>query len=250
MMEGKCERCGVAFLKPSRGKPYRFCSRACGVWGRGGPSRKIGLVINCKTCGKATDAKPKEDRVYCSNECRYKGRDVDGEKNPNFRNAGWHLCVGCGARFHSYQKTRDYCTPECSWKHSSNWGHANQRRGYDAELKAMHELDSRGYFAFRTARSRGPFDVFGLGKEGALCVQVKRTKEEARRWQKAELEKMLKFREGQRDTNRMLLWCWVDGKDWFVREIYKDGSVKDGWGLDWLGLSPVVQQKLDLMRDV
>jgi Holliday junction resolvase len=125
----------------------------------------------------------------------------------------------------------------------------NQRRGYDAELKVMHELDSRGYIAIRSARSRGPFDVFGLGEEGALCVQVKRTKNESLRWQKAEIQKMMKFRAMQRPTNRLFLWCWVDRKGWFIQELFKDGSTVHGWGLDWINMAPVIQHKIDLTRD-
>ena len=37
-----------------------------------------------------------------------------GAKNPNFKNAGWHVCDACGETFHSYVKTRRFCSRRCA----------------------------------------------------------------------------------------------------------------------------------------
>ena len=33
--------------------------------------------------------------------------------NPNFKNAGWHVCVYCGRDFHNYDKRKKFCSPGC-----------------------------------------------------------------------------------------------------------------------------------------
>ena len=40
-------------------------------------------------------------------------RDITGKNNPNYKNAGWHICEGCGERFHSYNKKSRFCTRKC-----------------------------------------------------------------------------------------------------------------------------------------
>jgi len=40
-------------------------------------------------------------------------RNHFGRHNPNWRNAGWHICIECDRSFHSYQKASKYCSQEC-----------------------------------------------------------------------------------------------------------------------------------------
>jgi hypothetical protein len=40
-------------------------------------------------------------------------RDFWGEKNPNYKNAGKKFCICCGVEYHSYVKTRKYCSHVC-----------------------------------------------------------------------------------------------------------------------------------------
>lgn len=47
----------------------------------------------------------------------YENRDYSGEKNPNFKNAGWKKCVCCNVDFHNYSKTRKYCSSKCYVDH-------------------------------------------------------------------------------------------------------------------------------------
>jgi hypothetical protein len=54
---------------------------------------------------------------------------------------------------------------------------SNYRRGYLVELRALRELERMGYSTFRSAKSRGPFDISGAKDTGILLVQVKREKE-------------------------------------------------------------------------
>ena len=42
-----------------------------------------------------------------------KRRSYRGAANPNFKDVGWHVCNGCGVKFHSYVKTRKYCSSDC-----------------------------------------------------------------------------------------------------------------------------------------
>jgi len=38
---------------------------------------------------------------------------MSGKNNPNFRNAGQKVCVGCGSKFQSYDKQQRYCSLDC-----------------------------------------------------------------------------------------------------------------------------------------
>lgn len=40
-------------------------------------------------------------------------RDFAGKKNPNYKNAGKKVCNCCGIEYHSYNKTRKYCSNQC-----------------------------------------------------------------------------------------------------------------------------------------
>lgn len=39
-----------------------------------------------------------------------------GENNPNYKDAGWHICQTCGVDFKNYNKTRKFCSVACYHK--------------------------------------------------------------------------------------------------------------------------------------
>lgn len=251
VVEGRCEWCGCHFLKPRRGKPYRFCSRSCGVRGRSGPTKRRRVELTCATCNRHYELKASHaaTSVYCSVECHRLGRDMSGNRNPNWKDSGRRTCDACGGEYKSYVKSRRYCSEKCGWDNAPGESMANQRRGYDAELKCMAELNSRGYLAFRTAASRGPFDVYAIGEGGVICVQVKRTKDPSRKRHRKAVEAISKVGAPASEHNRKQMWCWVDRKGWFAADIQPDGTVKEGWGIDWLGLNEPISPELELIRD-
>jgi len=66
----------------------------------------------------------------------------------------------------------------------------NYRKGYIKEIRAVHELKSRGYIAFRSAGSRSPFDVVGISSSEILLLQVK----SGRKHLKDEIRKLREIR--------------------------------------------------------
>jgi len=52
----------------------------------------------------------------------------------------------------------------------------NYDRGYEAEDRAAKDLAARGFRAWRSYASKGPFDVYAARTDRMLLVQVKRTK--------------------------------------------------------------------------
>lgn len=80
------------------------------------------LYKQCLNCGNLFRVKPShyDIETYCSKAClseHYKTRMV-GEANPNYSNASERVCVGCGVIYHSYNKTRKYCSHACYVKHT------------------------------------------------------------------------------------------------------------------------------------
>jgi Holliday junction resolvase len=83
------------------------------------------------------------------------------------------------------------------------------------ELKALHELKKRGYTAFRTARSGGPFDIGGIRGREILLLQLKREKKPSSN----PIKKYAKDIERLRglpvpDCVRKELWIWLDRRGW------------------------------------
>lgn len=231
---GVCELCGTGFTKPGRGKPYRFCSRECGVRGRLGATRRAKVTLECVACKRPYEVQHKQILLsrYCSRKCKDKHQKkvIVGTANPNYRHGGIRTCEACGKTYISRDKHRRYCGAMCSWPSAASEGMANQRRGYETELKCMDRLENDGYMAFRSARSRGPFDVFALAKGGILLVQVKRTKIPGRKRHASELEKLRKVDLPLQCVKQ--LWCWVDRQGWFFIHMYPDGSTDEWWEKD------------------
>lgn len=71
---------------------------------------------------------------YCSKSCMAEGYKTRllGNNNPNYRNAGRKQCVACGNEFHSYIKSRRFCSKTCY--HESPEGLATAKRN---SLKAV-----------------------------------------------------------------------------------------------------------------
>lgn len=223
-----CQVCGEAF-RPRHAR-NRFCSRACGVLGRSGPSRKASAVPNvqCAYCGKPLWRKPstvrKRERFYCSLPCKdaHQKTLMAGADNHNYRGAGWKVCEGCGDRFKSYNSSRRFCGVSCSQRLNKNEYLTNARRGREAEKMCADELASRGYLAFRSAGSRGPFDVIGINRQEILLVQVGRTKNHARRRLPKKLRQLMRAVCPDSPIIRRQLWAYVDGSGWTVTEVGDD----------------------------
>jgi hypothetical protein len=107
---------------------------------------------------------------------------------------------------------------------------ANQRRGYETERKCFFELESRGFLAFRSAASRGPYDIFAVGDGFCLFIQVKRTKHRENRAAPRFVRAMRAAVPEVSEINRKQLWTWVDREGWFVVEIGVEHEFAH-WGL-------------------
>jgi hypothetical protein len=227
-----CGVCGVNFTKPPRGKPYKFCSRACGVVGRSGPTRKSQVTVQCEFCRKGYSIRQSHALFtkYCSKACMTAGRDIKGTSNPNFKNAGVRKCEACGGEYRSYNSSRRYCGIECSWISSASEAMKNYRRGYSAELACRSLLAKHGFVALRSPASKGMFDVIAIGDGGTYLIQVKRTKTEARK-KFTSLVKQLsetKFR----PPHHIQVWVWIDRKGWYITHVIPGGEPESFWMLD------------------
>lgn len=76
------------------------------------------IVKSCGMCGVNVRVKLSHANVegmYCSRDCMAKGYQTRlvGSANPNFKNAGHKVCDTCKSAFHSYNKTRRFCSLRC-----------------------------------------------------------------------------------------------------------------------------------------
>lgn len=84
-------------------------------------SKPMGSVeLACKQCQRPFRLKLSAVRrgygAYCSKTCMataYKTRMI-GNANPNYREASKKVCERCGADFHSYVKSRRFCSSICA----------------------------------------------------------------------------------------------------------------------------------------
>lgn len=205
----------------------RTCSRSCGVRIRCGPKRRQDRTPNvaCAHCGtllwrKASLLK-RWPKFFCGRRCNayYQQTHGAGENNPNFRDAGWRVCVGCGTRYKSYTKTRRYCSVNCGRILAAEGTVANLRRGADAERRCANELRDLGYVAVRSAASRSPFDVIAIRGDEILLVQVKRTKAKGRMLHGKTRRELETFAVPDVGCVKKQLWCWLDRAGWTKTEI-------------------------------
>lgn len=172
-----CQRCWKRF------RPYRstskFCSRACAVFGRTGDKRKIPILCKCHECGMEVTRSRKDSALfkYCSKECKGAAQTVNnrGSGNPNYKNAGQKVCVGCSKRFHNYNKLRKFCSVNCAHEYMRGHPMHALKLGLKYEFECMKELVMMGYIVGKTRASKGPYDVFGCNGKEILFVQVKKT---------------------------------------------------------------------------
>lgn len=83
--------------------------------------KKFG-VWNCKICNKAEPAIVHQKRkTYCSKECMAKGysQELKGSGNPNYRGAGFMVCVQCNNYYFSYNKKSKFCSIACRSKNNT-----------------------------------------------------------------------------------------------------------------------------------
>lgn len=71
----------------------------------------------CPICGKSFRVKPSHfhKRTYCSRTCMSVGYQdrMQGESNPNHKDAGRKVCPTCNKEFKSYNKSAIYCSMSC-----------------------------------------------------------------------------------------------------------------------------------------
>jgi hypothetical protein len=220
-----CIVCGREFF-PAH-KHYMTCSRKCGCKIRRGPSRTFRLSVACDTCGKIVRVnafrRAHSKNLFCSQECRgrFKVTQYAGERNPNFRNAGWKICVGCGAKFKSYHSERKFCGVDCGHSYQKSHPMGAVTKGRNTELLAEHHAVAHmGYSStLRMSGSRGPFDIVAIGVNGVAFIQVKHT---VRTHAKAgirprDIEYLKKVAGGPRIYREF--WVFVEGEGWRITRI-------------------------------
>lgn len=218
-----CAICGTQFM--AFRSTIETCSRKCGAAYRGGPHKTTPRSANktCANCGAPIWKKRSFNwaRAYCDFRCKTEHARVlfAGEANPNYKAAGLRTCIACGKTYKSYQSGRRYCGAMCSRAFSAGESMANLRRGAEAERECVLELKRRGYNAFRSAASKGPFDVIGISESEVLLIQVKRTKAQGRRNQSKACADLRTVPVPQHAIIRRQMWCWVDRKGWFVVDV-------------------------------
>lgn len=77
------------------------------------------LSLSCPQCGSQFSIKPSEKnkRIFCSKSCC--GKNLTGNKNPNYKNVALKTCLYCSISFRSYSKTRKFCSRKCHGLHRS-----------------------------------------------------------------------------------------------------------------------------------
>jgi len=230
---GTCERCGKDFAKPPRGTAYRFCSRDCATRGKSGPTRHNKTTLQCAFCFRPYERSPADalKSKFCSARCyaEFQKRAQFGDKNSNFKNAGWKICEACGEQFKSYTANRRYCGQSCSHPSAASEAMRNAIRGREAEDWCFTRLANAGYQVAESPGSRGPFDLLAIHDDHPeIAVQVKRTKNITRRWYGAELRKMQACAL-EDETILKQLWCWVDDHGWFVVHLENNGERRGQW---------------------
>ena len=231
MTEKVCERCGNKFR--AHHSWNRFCSRYCSVRGRSGPTRKRYLEPNtvCSQCGtgiikRNSDlfnlhggvAQPKK-HLFCSRKCFSLHCETRlGNANPNFKDRGKRVCIGCGKGYRSYDKGRRYCGHLCSQKFSRTEALISVRKGREAERRCVKELRKRGYIAFLSAASRGPADVIAISSSEILLIQVKYTRSEKAIFRSAWHLPLLKLKLPESPLIKRQLWH-LAGTRWITKEV-------------------------------
>ena len=214
----------------------KTCSRACGVKiRRGKTALQPRIQVPCINCGtsmlvsrKRLLGKDKQPRtiLYCSKKCRSDHLRIRyaGTQNPNYRNAGWRICIGCRKRYKHYNKARKYCGFACSVPAATPEALVNGRRGLDAERECRLMLVADGYAVTRSAASKGAFDLIAVSSERILFIQVKCTKIKARAFYPAIIKALQETRVPLSPVCVRQIWARVDRDGWYVRTIGEAGE--------------------------
>jgi len=138
----------------------KFCSRKCAVKGREGPSRYSQIKLKCDYCGREFYRKPSAVKRYkyhfCSLLCyaRFQQTSVKGEKNPNWKGGITQM-----------RKTGNKELRKKALK--------TQEIGARIEREVRKYLENMGYLVVRSARSKGPFDLWAVNDKELRLIQVK-----------------------------------------------------------------------------
>lgn len=75
------------------------------------------MIKHCLNCDNLYNIRPSraDKSSYCSIPCKgaHQKTALCGENNPNYRNAGFRICLTCKREFTHYLKTRKYCSDKC-----------------------------------------------------------------------------------------------------------------------------------------
>lgn len=96
------------------------------------------------------------------------------------------------------------------------------------------QLSAMGFITLKSKASRGPFDVVAMGHGLAMCIQVKRTTQEARRWNKAEARKLIGLGAPSSNHNKRLLMSYLADDDWYITDVMDNGELVRGKGMDFI----------------
>ena len=130
-VQTKCNECGISIsITQSLFERYKrhYCSMQCSNIQRSSNRKKPDQIIKCKNCGNNFIKKGRhasEPRVYCSNQCRMKGRFIKGlEKN----------CLVCKKIFRPHPRKNPnhgvVCSIECAWKKLTLEFNKRERKDY------------------------------------------------------------------------------------------------------------------------
>jgi len=174
-----CVVCGVSFY-PSHHK-NAACSRKCGCVIRGGRNKTNPCYVTCAFCAKDIITKASKIKrhksFFCDKDCMAEWAKVflRGKANPNYKNAGWKLCQGCGNKFRSYNTRRKFCSNNCAVVAIRGHPLYAAKIGLRYERLCARTLEKMGFIVGLTKASRGPFDVIAFNGQETLFVQVKKT---------------------------------------------------------------------------
>lgn len=85
---------------------------------------------------------------------------------------------------------------------------SRKRRGYEAELRAKHDLMTEGFLVVRSSASLTPFDLVAIREDIIKFIQVKRQKLKGKYDKDIEQMKKIKIP----INTQKELWIWTDKK--------------------------------------
>lgn len=92
---------------------------------------------------------------------------------------------------------------------------SRKRRGYEAELRAKHDLMKEGFLVVRSSASLTAFDLVAIREDIIRFIQVKRQKLKGK--YDKDIEQMKKVKTPLNTLKE--LWIWTDKHGWEKRII-------------------------------